>query len=481
MEQTPEVRTEITQDLIIGTGQAGKPLAGALAEAGRRVVIVERDRVGGTCVVRGCTPTKTMVASARVAHLAGRAADYGVRAGSVSVDMEAVRRRKREMVDSWSSGSRQGLERREGVELVMGHARFTGQREVEISLAEGGRRRIRAERVFINTGGRPRVPEIPGLEGVPFLDSTSVMELGRVPEHLIIVGGGFIGLEFAQMFRRFGAQVTILERSPRLASSEDPEVSEGLEQILRDEGVRVLCGTRVLSVEAGAGGSPVRVRRTPVGSDDGEDPAEEREEEQVTEGSHLMVAAGRVPNTDDLGLDRAGIRTDERGFIAVNERLETGVDGVWALGDVAGSPPFTHFAYDDYRVVRNQLMGSADADTSDRIPTYTVFTDPQLGRVGMTEGEAREAGYDVRVASLPMSKVARAIETGETRGFMKAVVDGADGRILGATILGIEGGEIAAILQVAMMGRVPYAALRDAPISHPTLAESLNNLFMTLD
>ena len=481
MEQTPEVRTEITQDLIIGTGQAGKPLAGALAEAGRRVVIVERDRVGGTCVVRGCTPTKTMVASARVAHLAGRAADYGVRAGSVSVDMEAVRRRKREMVDSWSSGSRQGLERREGVELVMGHARFTGQREVEISLAEGGRRRIRAERVFINTGGRPRVPEIPGLEGVPFLDSTSVMELGRVPEHLIIVGGGFIGLEFAQMFRRFGAQVTILERSPRLASSEDPEVSEGLEQILRDEGVHVLCGTRVLSVEAGASGSPVRVRRTPVGSDGGEDLAEEREEEQVTEGSHLMVAAGRVPNTDDLGLDRAGIRTDERGFIAVNERLETGVDGVWALGDVAGSPPFTHFAYDDYRVVRNQLMGSADADTSDRIPTYTVFTDPQLGRVGMTEGEAREAGYDVRVASLPMSKVARAIETGETRGFMKAVVDGADGRILGATILGIEGGEIAAILQVAMMGGVPYTALRDAPISHPTLAESLNNLFAALD
>ncbi|TVP54919.1 MAG: mercuric reductase [Gemmatimonadales bacterium] len=453
-------------DLIIGTGQAGKPLAGALAEAGRSVVIIERDRVGGTCVIRGCTPTKTMVASARIAHLARRAGDYGVRTGVVSVDMTAVRKRKRGIVDEWSAGSRKGLERHETLELVEGAASFDGMRTVRV-LGEGGEvGRFEAERVFINTGGRPRIPELPGLDAVPFLDSTSIMELAEVPKHLIVLGGGFIGLEFGQMFRRFGAEVTVLEREDRLAGREDPDVAEAIEELLEVEGIRVRTGVMAERV-ARDGEEGVKV--VLAGSD------------EVVAGSHLLVAAGRVPNTDVLALEATGLEADERGHVPVNDRLETRVPGIWALGDVAGSPPFTHMAYDDFRVVRENLLGGGEASTRDRIPTYTVFLDPQLGRVGMTEAEARDAGHEVRVARLPMSRVARAIEMGETRGLMKAVVDADSDQILGVAILGVEGGETAATLQVAMMGKLPWTTLRDTPIAHPTLAESLNNLFMALD
>ena len=453
--------------LIIGTGQAGKPLAGALAKAGLKTAIVESDRVGGTCVVRGCTPTKTMVASARVAHLARRAGDYGIRTGSVSVDMEAVRRRKRDIVDSWTEGGRKGLERLDGVELVFGEARFVGERTVEVVNPGQAKRRLSADRVFINAGARPAVPPIDGLDQVPYLDSTSIMELGEVPDHLIVLGSGFVGLEFAQMFRRFGADVTTIERGPRLASREDDDVSDGLREILEEDGLRVLTDTEVTTVANRNGGVEVRAR-----GPDGK---------STHAGSHLLVATGRTPNSDRLNLEATGLEADHRGFIPVDARLETGVEGIWALGDITGHAPFTHTSYDDYRIVEANLLNGGDRTTDDRILTYAVFTDPQLGRVGLTEREAREEGRDVRVAKLPMSRVARAIETDETRGFMKAVVDAGSGEILGAAVLGVEGGEIAAVLKVAMMGGLPYTALRDAVLAHPTLAESLNNLFMALD
>lgn len=451
--------------VIIGTGQAGKPLAGALAEEGWRTAIIERDRVGGTCVVRGCTPTKTMLASARVAHLARRARDFGVLTAPVSIDLETVRRRKRDIVDSWSSGSERGMQRHETLELIMGTARFVGSRRVEVSLNGGGVRRLEADHVFINVGARNRVPELPGLGSIEYLDSTTIMELGEVPEHLIIVGGGFVGLEFGQMFRRFGAAVTIVERS-RLASREDEDISQAIEEIFRGEGIDVLTSAEPLEVASADAGVDLTVRV------DGTD--------RVIRGSHLMIAVGIVPNSDTLDLASAGIAVDDRGGIVVNDRCETSVEGVWALGDVTGAPPFTHVSYDDYRIVRQNLLGAGDASRAGRLAPYVMFTDPQLGRVGMSERDAERSGRSFQVAKLPMSRVARAIETDETRGFMKAVVDSDTAEILGGAILGVEGGEVVAVLQMAMMGGLPWTAVRDAVIAHPTLSESLNNLFATL-
>ena len=457
--------TERLDAIIIGTGQGGKPLAGALAEAGWRTAIVERDRVGGTCVVRGCTPTKTMLASARVAHLAGRARDFGVLTGPVSVDLAKVRERKREIVDSWSASSQRGMERHETLELVSGTARFSGPRRVEVALNAGGTRVLEADRVFINVGKRNRVPDIPGLDSVDYLDSTSVMELGEVPEHLVVVGGGFIGLEFAQMFRRFGAAVTVVERA-RVAPREDEDVSSELEDIFRGEGIDVVTGAEARAVARVDG----RVALTFTA--DGED--------RTIHGSHLMVAAGVVSNADTLDLAAAGVAVDERGDIVVNDRCETTADGVWALGDVTGAPPFTHVSYDDYRIIRTNLLEGGGASRAGRVVPFVMFTDPQLGRVGMSERDAAASGRAYRVAKLPMSRVARAIETDETRGFMKAIVDADTDEILGAAVLGIDGGEVVAVLQMAMLGGLPWTALRDAVIAHPTVSESLNNLFMTL-
>ncbi|TVP43219.1 MAG: FAD-containing oxidoreductase [Gemmatimonadales bacterium] len=449
-------------DLIIGTGQAGKPLAGALAAAGRRVVVVERGRVGGTCVVRGCTPSKTLAASARVAYLARRAADYGVMTGPVRVKMGTVRARKRAIVNDAIRGSRQGLEGHESLELICGEARFVSDRTVRIEAPGAPPRRVRADRIFLNTGARPRIPEVPGLEEAGFLDSTSIMELGEVPDHLVVLGGGVVGLEFAQMFRRFGADVTIVDKAPRLMSREDDDVSDGIVEILRDDGILVLLGVSATRVDRDAHGR-VRVQlEGRAGS---------------VSGSHILIAAGRVPNTEALNLEATGLGVDAEGFVPVNDRLETGAPGIWAMGDVAGSPPSTHMAYDDFRIVRENLLGEGGASTGGRVATYTVYLDPELGRVGLTAREATEAGHRIRVAALPMSRVARAVEMGETRGFMKAVVDADSNRILGASILGVNGGEVAAVVRVAMLGDLPCTALRDVPISHPALAESLNTLF----
>jgi pyruvate/2-oxoglutarate dehydrogenase complex dihydrolipoamide dehydrogenase (E3) component len=454
--------------LIIGSGQAGKPLALALANAGWKTAIIEREHVGGTCVNVGCTPTKTMVASARVADLARRAADYGVHTGPVQVHLAEVRRRKQAIVESFRNGSQRRLETTKGVELLFGEASFVGPKAVEVRLKAGGTRRLTADQVFINTGCRPARPPVAGLDRVPVLDSSSIMELDALPEHLLVLGGGYVGLEFGQMFRRFGSAVTVVQRGGYLLSREDPDVADEVAKILRQDGVEVLLNTEAVRVEPGGSGQIRLAVRTPEG-------------ERTLTGSHLLVAAGRQPNTERLNLAIAGIATDARGFIPVNERLETNVPGVYALGDVNGGPAFTHISYDDYRIIRTNLLQGGHATTTGRLVPYTVFIDPQLGRVGLGEQEARAQGRNIRVAKMPMTWVARALEVDESRGFMKAVVDADTKQILGCAILGIEGGELMSMLEIAMMGKVPYTVLQDAIFAHPTLAESFNNLFGSLE
>jgi pyruvate/2-oxoglutarate dehydrogenase complex dihydrolipoamide dehydrogenase (E3) component len=453
--------------IVIGTSQGGRFLPIDLAKAGRKVALVERGHLGGVCVNTGCTPTKTMVASARLAHLAGRGEEYGVTTGPVSVDIAAVRERKRAMV----AGAQQNYAGRlsqDGLDLVEGEARFTGAHSVEVALADGGKRTLTAPVIVIDTGTRPRPLSTSGAQGVPVLDSTSIMELGELPEHLIIMGGGYIGLEFGQMFRRFGSKVTIAHSGPRLLTAEDEDVSDAIAEILREDGITVLTSSTAVRVEDAGGGRPQLTVRTPDG-------------EQQIEGTHLLVAIGRVPNTEALAPEAAGIRLREGGFIHVDQYLQTSVPGVYAMGDVTGPPAFTHSSFDDYRILRANLLGEEKASTEGRLVPYTVFIDPQLGRVGLTERAARERNLAVRVAKLPMSMVVRALETGETRGFMKAVVDADTGQILGAAVLGAEGGEIMTIIQVAMLGKLPYTAMQRGIFTHPLLAEGLNSLFMSFD
>ena len=448
--------------IVIGTGQGGGPLSSALAKAGMRTAIIERSDVGGSCINVGCTPTKTMVASARVAYLARRAADFGVSTGPISVEMEVVRRRKREMVESFRSGSERGITETLGLDLIRGEASFKGPHEVKIR-NDSGDRILTAPKIFINTGARAVIPSIPGLDQVGALDNASIMELDVVPEHLIVLGGGYIGLEFGQMFRRFGSAVTIVHRGAQLLAREDADVAEEVARILREDGLEILLNTEATAADQVEGRTRVTVSG-PGG--------------QVTiDGSHLLVAVGRAPDTRALNVAAAGIKLDAAGYVEVNDRLETNVLGVYALGDVKPGPAFTHISYDDFRVLRTNLLENGDSSIADRLVPYTVFIDPQLGRVGMSEGEARAAGKKVKVARMPMSWVARALEMDESRGFMKAIVDAETDHILGAAVLGIEGGEVMSAIQVAMMGRLPYTALKDGVFAHPTLAESFNNLF----
>lgn len=449
--------------VIIGTGQSGKPLAVALGRAGWKVAVIEREHVGGTCVNVGCTPTKTMVASGRVAYLARRASEYGVRVGAVTLDMRRVFERKRGIVESFRGYGQRGLERTANVELIFGEGRFASRTRIAVKLRQGGQRELEGRRIIVNTGGRPAVPPIPGLDRLAFLDSSSIMELTELPEHLVVLGGGYIGLEFCQMFRRFGSRVTLVNRDPRLVLREDPDISAEVEKILTEDGIEVLNSAQVARVEGGAGGVRVVLQSREISA------------------SHLLVAVGRVPNTDQLNLATAGVEADVGGFIKVNSRLETNVPGIYAIGDVKGGPAFTHISYDDFRILRENWLAGGNASIDARLVPNCMFIDPQLATVGLNEIEAKSRGLDYRVAKLPMAGVARAIETSETRGFMKAVVDAKTGQILGCAILGVEGGEIMSMLQIAMMGKIPYPLIKEAVFAHPTLAESLNNLFMTLD
>ena len=455
--------TEQYDAIVVGSGQAGTPLSRALAEAGMRTALLECVHVGGTCVNEGCTPTKTMVASARVAYLARRAADYGVQIGSFSVDLRRVRQRKRDVVNSFRNSNQARIEKTANRDLIFGAASFAAPKTLTVRGKDGHERSLRAERIFVNAGTRTTQPKLEGLASVPFLDNASLMELDTLPEHLVILGGGYIAVEFGQMFRRFGSRVTIVQSAKQLLAREDADVAEEVARILREDGVEVLVGARSERVEWVNGQILLQVNH---GS-----------QAHAIKGSHLMVAVGRTPNSDTLNLTATGIETDGRGFIKTNNRLETNVADVYALGDIKGGPAFTHISYDDFRIIRANLIEKKNVTTEGRLVPYTCFIDPQLGHVGLTEEEARRQGRKIRVAKMPMSYVARAIETDEIRGFIKAIVEAENDRILGATVLGMEGGEVMAVLEMAIIGKLPYTTLRDGIFAHPTLAEGLNNLF----
>ena len=440
--------------IVIGSGQAGTPLSQKLAERGWSVALVEKENLGGTCVNTGCTPTKTMVASAQVAFYARNAGQWGVRAGQVTVDLAKVVARKDRVVDQSRSGLNRKIEERPNLHFYRGHARFLSPHEVRV-----GAEVLESSRVFIDTGTRPDVPTLAGLQGIDFLNNASIMQLTEVPEHLIVLGGGYVGMEFGQMFCRFGSKVTIVQREQQILPHEDADVAEALQQALEREGLRFVLGAQASHVETEQGGIALHVQV--AGST------------QTARGSHLLVATGRTPNTDDLGLAAAGVKTDERGFIRVNNRLETSVPGIWALGDVKGGPAFTHISFNDYQIVYANLIEGKALTTDHRPVPYGVFTDPQLGRVGLTEREARAAGFKLKIGKIPMSWVARAIERDETAGLLKIVVDAESDRILGAAILGSEGAEIVQILHAVMLAGAPYTLLKGAVFIHPTLAEGL--------
>jgi len=461
-----ETNIQTYDAIIIGTGQGGYPLAKDLPAAGWKTAIIEKGPIGGTCVNVGCTPTKTMVASARVAHLANRAADYGVNTGSIKIDLGKIRERKRDIVNDFSGGSERRLNGIEDLDVIRGEARFVGPQTVEVALNDGGTVQLSSEKIFINTGTRSFTPPIEGIESVPYLDNASIMELGDVPEHLIVLGGGYIGLEFGQMFRRFGSKVTVVQRGSQL-TREDPDVADEIKNILEGEGMSILLNSEAVKVQQNGDKIELTLKTS-----DGE---------KSISGTHLLVAVGRTPNTDMLNLKSAGVEVNQRGHIPVNDKLETNVPGIYVIGDAKGGPAFTHISYDDYRVIKKNLLDGGDVSIKDRLVPYVMFIDPQLGRVGLSESEAKAQGKNILVAKIPMTYVARALEMGETRGFMKAIIDADTHQILGCAVLGIEGGEIMSVLQMAMMGKIPYTTIRDSAFAHPTLSESLNNLFMSLD
>ncbi len=447
--------------IVLGAGQAGPPLAARFAECGMAVALIEREHLGGTCVNDGCIPTKTLVASARVAHVARHAVKYGVQAGDVSVDMRAVKARKDEVVNLSVASLTDWLGGIKTLTNIRGEARFTGPNTVRVGDGE-----LSAPKIFINVGGRPSVPDWPGISGVPYLTNTSMMAVDFLPAHLVILGGSYIGLEFAQMYRRFGSRVTVIEAGPRLIGREDADVSGAVRAMLEGEGITVYVDANNLAITREA--DQVRVAFGAGGA------------AQSVTGSHLLLAVGRRPNTDGLGLEAAGIATDARGFIVVDDELRTGVPGVWALGDVNGRGAFTHTSYNDFEVVAANLLDGGARRVSDRISAYALYTDPPLGRIGMSEAEVRASGRAALVARLPMARVGRARERGETTGFMKVLVDAQSERILGAALFGIEADEVVQLLLLAMAADLPYTRITRTMFIHPTVTELLPSLFAAL-
>lgn len=443
--------------IVIGSGQGGNPLSHNLADRGFSVALIEKAHLGGTCINTGCTPTKTMVHSAQVAHYARNADRWGVRAANVGVDLAAVVTRKNKIVQSFREGQQRRVDARKTLRLYRGEARFVAPHQIQVNneVLEG-------ERIFINTGTRASLPPLEGLDSVDYLTNASIMELNELPEHLLVLGGGYIGLEFGQMFRRFGSRVTVIHRGGQILPREDGDVTAELQKALEAEGIKFLLNansTRVekkdeqihLAVESGNSLSNLI-------------------------GSHLLVAVGRKPNSDQLGLDKSGVETDKDGFIRVNGRLETNVPGIWALGDVKGGPAFTHISYNDFQIIYGNLVEDKNLSIDNRLVPYSVFTDPQLGGVGMTEKEARKKGYRLKIGKIPMSYVARAIERDETAGLMKLVVDASNDHILGASILSPEGGELVQIIGTVIRAGLPYTFLKGAVYIHPTLAEGFFSL-----
>ena len=461
-----KMKSQPYNSIVIGAGQGGA-LAKHLAQAGRKTALIERRFLGGSCINWGCTPTKTMIASARIAHLVRRADDFGIHTSRPDIDLNQIRRRKRDMVLDFRGYYEKSIEPIENLDIICGEASFSGGKTVQVELQTGEVQQLQAEIIIIATGSCPTIPPISGLDESDYLTSESLMEIDKVPEHLIILGGGYIAVEFAQMFRRFGAQVTIIERGEQLLAKEDIDVASELAKILQDEGINILLDYKATQISKDA-----KVLSVTTNSKNGE---------RTINGSHLLLAAGHAPNTKSLHPGKAGIEIDKKSYIRINDSLETNVPGIYAMGDVKGGPQFTHIAYDDTRILCGNLLDNNSQTTKDRIIPYVVFTDPQLGRVGMTEKSARKAGYKIRVAKLPLSETARALETGETKGFLKAIVDDDNDQILGGAILSAEGGEVMAVLQMAMQAKLPYTALRDGIFAHPTQVESFNNLFLKMD
>ncbi|HEX7928219.1 MAG TPA: FAD-containing oxidoreductase [bacterium] len=444
--------------IIIGTGQSGPALATKLAAAGCKTAILERKLFGGTCVNVGCIPTKTLVASARAAYVARRAADFGVLlSGDVRVDMAKVKARKDAVVHASTTGVANWLRNTKSLTVIEGHGRFTGPRQVEVA-----GRALDADQVFINVGGRAAVPPIPGLDTVPYLTNSTMMEVDFLPEHLVIIGGSYIGLEFAQMYRRFGGKVTVIEGAPRLIAREDDDVCAAVREILEGEGVTVRTDAAVKQVGPKDGGVAVHIQAGAV--------------MDVVAGSHLLLAVGRMPNTQDLGLEAAGVKTDARGYIAVDDQLRTSAEGVWALGDCNGRGAFTHTSWNDYEIVAANLLANDPRRVTDRIPAYALFIDPPLGRCGMSEREVRATNRPALMAKMPMQRVGRARERSETLGFMKVLVDAESKRILGAALLGIEGDEVVHLLLDAMYSGAPYTMIQRAMHIHPTVSELVPTL-----
>jgi pyruvate/2-oxoglutarate dehydrogenase complex dihydrolipoamide dehydrogenase (E3) component len=443
--------------MVIGTGQAGKPLSYALADLGWKVALIERAELGGSCINTGCTPTKTMVASAQVAHYARDAARWGVQVSGVAVDLPAVVARKNQVVQNARTSIQKRIDARPTIKLVRGPARFIAPHQVQV-----GSEVFESEKIFINTGTRAAIPQIPGFDTVPFLTNATIMELQAVPENLIVLGGGYIGLEFGQIFRRFGSGVTIIHNGERILPREDRDITSALQNVLEAEGIVLRMKTETKRVENRNGAIALTL--------------ESGGRSEALQGSHLLVATGRKPNTDDLGLEAAGVSTDAHGYIKVNGRLETNVPGIWALGDAKGGPAFTHISYNDYQIAYGNIIEGKNLSIENRYLPYALFTDPQLGRVGMTETVARASGRKFKMGTFPMSSVSRAVERDETAGLMKIIVDAQSDRILGAAILGSEGGETVQILGAMILAGAPYTVLKGAVFIHPTLAEGFFGL-----
>ena len=453
--------------IIIGSGQAGTPLAKKLAEAGMKTALIEKRWIGGTCVNDGCTPTKSMIASARMAFMARKSATLGINLKDVSVDLHAIIDRKNKIVSQFRNGSLEGLQKMDNLEIIFGNAQFTGLKTLSVLKEDGSEEALKADLIFINTGASPTIPPIPGVDEISYLTSTTILDLTVVPEHLLIVGGGYVGLEFGQMFNRFGSKVTMLEANENFLNREDRDIANCLSGILEDEGMTIHC--KALATKFEQYDKQIKAHVTIEGK-----PTE------IT-CSHVLLAAGRTPATSYLQLQKTGVEVTDKGFIKVNDQLETSQPGVYALGDVKGGPAFTHISYNDHLVVYKNIVKKAGLTIKDRMVPYCMFTDPQLGRIGLTEDEAKKQGLNYKVASLDMKYVARGIETGETLGLMKAIVDADTKQILGAAIIGEQGGEVMSVLQMAMMGNITYEELRENIFAHPLYSESINNLFMKLD
>jgi pyruvate/2-oxoglutarate dehydrogenase complex dihydrolipoamide dehydrogenase (E3) component len=454
--------------IVIGAGQAGLPLSKKLANTGKKVALIEKRWIGGTCVNDGCTPTKTWVASAKAAYMAANSAPLGITIKNYKVNMAQIKKRKDDIVLHARNGGTKAAEKTPNLDVIFAEATFVDTKTIEITTKNHQKTQLKADLIFLNVGCKTFIPDIEGLGDIDYLTSTSILELDKVPDSLLVLGGNYIGLEFGQMFQRFGSKVTIVERSARIVSREDEDISAEMRKILELEKIDIQTSSEVIKFKQGEKGKIIATIKNAG-------------HEKKAKFSHVLIAVGRVPNTDTLGLDKTGVKVDDKGYIKVDDKLETNVKGIYALGDVKGGPAFTHISYNDYTIVYRNLVEKTNYNTKDRPIPYCMFTDPQLGRIGISEHEAKEQGLDVIVAKLPMAHVARAVETGDTRGFMKAVVDRKTKKILGAAILGQEGGEIMSVLQMAMEGGITYDRIRYCVFAHPLYSESLNNLFMRIE